>query len=184
VSTSLVTGRSLFLIGARGTGKSTLGPLLAGRLRLNWCDADVLLEQRCGRSIRQIFVEEGEAGFRDREALLLQELAQWPGHVIATGGGIVLRAENRVLLRRGPVVWLTAPAAVLWQRLQTDPSTTERRPNLAGGGLAEVEELLAVRTPLYAQCADLTVDTVEHTPDEAIQSIATWYENLPPKKWR
>jgi shikimate kinase len=169
----------IFLIGYRGTGKTTTARLLAEALGLPWIDADVLLEERHGRSVRQIFADEGEAGFRDKEAALLKELADRHGHVIATGGGVVLRPENRALLRRGTVVWLAAPPDVLWQRLQSDATTAERRPDLARGGLAEIEELLRVRTPLYAACADWQVDTSSCAPEEAARLILDWLRERP-----
>jgi len=150
----------LFLIGYRGSGKTTVARLLAERLGWIWSDADDVLEARHGRSIRQIFAEEGETGFRDKEAALLAEFCNLQQHVVATGGGVVLRPENRQRLREaGRVVWLTADAQTLWRRLEHDAATTERRPALTVGGLAEIEELLAVREPLYRACADLVVDT-------------------------
>src|SRR5262249_22264322 len=109
----------LFLIGYRCTGKTTVARLLAERLGWDWLDADELLEPRHGGTIRQIFAEEGEAGFRDKEAALLTELCRCRQTVIATGGGVILRAENRQRLREaGLACWLTADAATLWQRLQ------------------------------------------------------------------
>src|SRR5947209_6786761 len=147
------TGKPLlFLIGARGSGKTAVAQILAQRLQCAACDADALLEVRAGKTIRQIFAEEGEAGFRERESAMLREIADRRNHVIATGGGVVLRPENRELLRRGRVVWLHAAPAVLWQRMQADATTAERRPNLAEGGIAEVEALLRARIALYEGC--------------------------------
>jgi shikimate kinase len=139
----------LFLIGYRGSGKTTVGRLVADRLGLDFLDADSVLEDRYGRTIREIFAAEGEAGFRDKEAAVLAELCARTRTVIATGGGIVLREENRQRLNRhGFVAWLTADPAMLLARIQADPTTVERRPALVGGGPAEVEQLLAVREPL------------------------------------
>src|SRR5690348_9819218 len=108
----------LFLIGPRGSGKSTIARLLAHELGWSWLDADEVLEKNCGQSIRSLFATEGEAGFRDREAAVLAELCRLQRHVLATGGGVVLRESNRELLRAGGrVVWLTADIETLWQRL-------------------------------------------------------------------
>jgi shikimate kinase len=165
-------GSPIFLIGYRGTGKTTIAQLLAARRGWQWLDADASLESRHGRSIRQIFAEEGEAGFRDKEGALLLELCRLTDHVIATGGGIILRPAHRELLRAsGTVVWLTASAATLWQRIQADVTTAERRPNLTGGGLAEVEQLLRFREPLYKECAHLTASTEERTPQGVVEII-------------
>ncbi|HEV3263561.1 MAG TPA: shikimate kinase [Gemmataceae bacterium] len=167
---------SLFLIGYRGTGKTTVAGLLAERLGWQWADADQVLEARGGRNIRRIFAEEGEAAFRLMEAAVLEELCRLRRHVIATGGGVVLREANREQLRAaGRVVWLTADAATLWQRLRQDTTTTQRRPDLTVGGLAEIEQLLAAREPLYHACADLRVDTTCLTAVEAARAIlAHW----------
>lgn len=160
-------GPLVFLIGARGTGKTTVARLLAARLGWPWIDADNVIEQTFGRSVRDIFAEEGEAGFREKEARVLAALCDRRRHVIATGGGVVLRADNRARLRQaGKVVWLTADAGTLWQRLQGDPSTAARRPNLSVGGLAEVAETLRVREPLYRACADWAVATEARSPEE------------------
>src|SRR5262249_35187521 len=102
----------IFLIGYRGSGKTTVARMLAQRLGWTWLDADEELERRAGRTIRTIFAEEGESGFRDREATLLEELAGRRECVVATGGGVVLRETNRQRLRTtGVIVWLTADAA-------------------------------------------------------------------------
>jgi shikimate kinase len=162
-----VRERRLFLIGYRGTGKTTVARLAAARLGWDWCDADELIETQAGRTIRDIFAAEGEAGFRDRESAVLAELCQLDRHVIATGGGVVLRPENRARLRdAGRVVWLTADAQTLWRRLQEDAATEERRPPLTVGGLEEVEELLRRREPWYRACADEVVCTVGRSPEE------------------
>jgi shikimate kinase len=162
----------LFLIGYRGSGKTTVGRLVADRLGWAFLDADAVLEERYGRTIREIFAAEGEAGFRDKEAAVLADLCTRTDTVIATGGGIVLRDENRRLLKRhGFVAWLTADPLTLLARIQADHTTTERRPDLAGGGLAEVEQLLAVREPLYRACADVVVPVGALSPERAADAI-------------
>lgn len=163
---------NLFLIGYRGTGKSTVARLLAGQLGWDAVDADAILEARQGRSIRAVFAADGEAGFREHEASLLEELCRGRHQVVATGGGVILRADNRQRLREaGGVVWLTADASTLWQRLQGDPTTGERRPTLTVGGLEEIEQLLRVRHSLYDACADWTVSTVGRSPAEVVRAI-------------
>src|SRR4051794_15326813 len=171
----------IFLVGYRGSGKSTVARLLAGRLGWGWVDADHVLEGRAGRSIREVFAAEGEAGFRDRESAVLTDLCRLERHIIATGGGVVLRQANRDLLRRsGRVVWLAADADTLWERLRGDAATGERRPPLAGGGRAEVEEVLGFREPLYRACADLTVRTAGRTPEAVVDEIlAAWFAHRP-----
>lgn len=161
-----------FLIGYRGAGKTTVARLLAERLGWAWVDADQVLETRDGRTIREIFAAEGEAGFRDKETALLTELCSLKQHVIATGGGVVLRLENRLEMQRsGRIAWLVADPPTLWRRLQNDISSQERRPALTTGGLAEIEELLIVREPLYHACADVTVDTTGRSPEEVVSAI-------------
>src|SRR5215469_1972255 len=162
----------LFLIGPRGSGKSTVARLLAHELGWDWLDADEVLEKRCGQSIRSLFAAEGEAGFRDREAAMLVELCRLQQHVIATGGGVVLRESNRELLRAsGCVVWLTANVETLWQRLQGDNATTERRPDLLGGGREEIAEIMRIRETLYRECADFIVETAGRSPTEVVAEI-------------
>ena len=165
----------LFLIGLRGSGKSTVARLLARQLGWDWLDADAELEKRYGWSIRGIFAAEGEAGFREKESAILAQLCRLPRHVIATGGGIVLREDNRELLRSsGRIVWLTADGETLWQRVQADRTTAERRPPLTIGGRAEMEEILHLREPLYRQCADYVVNTAAREPNAIAAEILSW----------
>jgi shikimate kinase len=171
----MTTPDSIILIGYRGTGKTSVARLLADKLGWSWVDADEYLEQLCGRTIRAIFQTEGEAGFREREAAVLAELCGREHQVLATGGGAVLRADNRERLRRsGLVVWLTADAETIWQRLQADVTTAERRPALTVGGRAEIEDLLSRREPFYRACAQLVIDTVGRTPADVADLILTY----------
>jgi shikimate kinase len=162
----------VFLVGYRGTGKSTVARLLAHHLGWAWVDADDVIESRAGRTVRQVFEVEGEAGFRRRESAVLEELCGLREHVVATGGGVVLSAANRERLKAaGRVVWLTADAATIRRRLEKDRTTAERRPVLTVGGLAEIKELLRAREPLYRAVADLTVDTAGRPPEEIAAAI-------------
>jgi shikimate kinase len=162
----------IFLIGPRGSGKTTMAKLLAARLGWGWLDADAVLEERAGQSIRSIFAAEGEAGFREREAHILAELCRLDRHVVATGGGVVLRPDSRALLAAsGWVVWLTADADTLWQRMQEDASTAERRPDLSVGGRDEVVAVLSRREPFYRSCAHATFPTAGQTPEALVEAI-------------
>jgi shikimate kinase len=164
---------NLFLIGYRGSGKTTVAAALANQLGWPWIDADEELERRAGKTIRQIFAGGGESAFRDLESAVVAELARLEGHIIALGGGVILREQNRqAIAGRGKVIWLQAAPEVLMSRIQSDATTAARRPNLTGaGGLAEIRSLLAERTPLYAACADLTIHVEDKTPPEIARQI-------------
>jgi shikimate kinase len=180
---------NLFLIGYRGSGKTTVAAALAERLGWPWLDADVELERRAGKTIKEIFAEEGERAFRDRESATLADLAKEDGRIIALGGGAVLREENRgAIAGRGKVVWLRASPETLQRRIHADPTTAARRPNLtAQGGLAEIRDLLAQRSPLYTAWADTVVEAEDQSPAEiagaicrqlALESTATSKANI------
>lgn len=164
----------IFLIGYRGTGKSTVARDLADQLGFEWIDADPVVEQEASKTIAEIFASEGEVGFREREASVVSALARKRSTVVALGGGAVLRDDNcRAIKGVGPVVWLTASVDTILQRIANDLTTSTRRPNLtASGGRAEIEELLALRTPRYRQCATLVVDTEGKTSAEVAAEIA------------
>lgn len=175
----------IFLIGYRGTGKSTVARLVASRLKLDSLDADEELERRAGKSIAHIFADEGEAAFRDLETEILADVVNQDNFlVVALGGGVVLREENRrrLLGERpsvGPtchsVVWLRANVDTLASRIAADTLTAARRPNLtASGGRAEIEQLLAAREPHYRDCADFEVDTEGKTPEQVADEIVAW----------
>jgi shikimate kinase len=172
---------NLFLIGARGSGKSTVGRLLADRLGWTFADADLILEVKTGRSVRAIFGDYGEAGFRDLESNLLAEICQGARQVVATGGGVVVRPGNRALLRAtGTVVWLSDPADVLRSRLVIDPKT-DQRPALTPAGansLTEIEQILQLRRPLYEACSDLTITTAGKAPETVMQEILAFLKDV------
>ena len=163
----------IYLIGPRGSGKTTVGRLLAGRLGWSFVDMDDVIESAAGRTIAEIFVTEGEAGFRDREAAALAELAHRPDHVIATGGGIVLRPESRLRLSEsGYCAWLTAPAETLWDRIRADIATPARRPALTGlSPLDEIRHVLATREPLYRSVAHQSIPTDRQSPEAVVSAI-------------
>lgn len=164
--------QTIVLIGPRGSGKSTVGLLLANRTGLPFVDADFELEKRAGRTIREIFASDGEAAFRDLEAEMLDDLLGRGSIVLATGGGVVIRPENRQkICAAGFVVWLTGSVEALWQRVQADPETASRRPDLGVGGTEEIARTIAQREPLYCECADLTVVTDGRSPEQIVNDI-------------
>ena len=164
---------NLFLIGYRGSGKTTVAAALAELLGWPWIDADTELERRVGKTIKQIFADQGELAFRDLESTILGDLVAGEQQIVALGGGVVLREQNRrALASRGQIVWLRASPEVLFARINDDATTAERRPNLTGqGGLAEIRNLLAERTPLYSACADLTIDAENRSPADIARQI-------------
>jgi shikimate kinase len=149
--------RNIFLVGLMGAGKTTVGRQLARHLRKQFIDADQEIVRRTGVPISTIFEIEGEAGFRAREAQVLEDLSALDEVVLATGGGVVLRPDNRTRLSaRGFVIYLCAQPRDLHLRTRHDKA----RPLLqTGDPLARLEELFAARDPLYREVADLVVDT-------------------------
>jgi shikimate kinase len=163
----------IYLIGARGSGKTTVGRLLAARLGWSFVDMDDVIESAAGETIAEIFAGEGEAGFRDREAEALAQVASRPDHVIATGGGIVLRPDSRSrLCGTGYCVWLTAPPETLSERIRVDAATAVRRPALTGlSPLDEMRHVLAAREPLYRSVAHQSIATDTQSPEAVVSAI-------------
>jgi len=148
---------NIFLVGMMGAGKTTVGRVLGRRLKLRFVDSDREIEARCGVKIPVIFEIEGEAGFRAREAAVIEELTALEGIVLATGGGAVLAERNRrCLAERGIVVYLSAKPEDLYERVRHD----RNRPLLAGAEpLARLRELHLQRDPLYRSVAHIVLDT-------------------------
>jgi len=165
------TAPLICLIGYRGSGKTTVAKNLSQIIGWPWIDADDVLEQRAGKTIKEIFAEGGEPAFRDWETATVVDLTRQDRVILALGGGAILREENRQAIRRGLVIWLQADPQTIFQRTSADPLTAQRRPNLTAGGIAEIEELLAARASLYHECADHAVETAGHTPDQVVQQI-------------
>ena len=163
----------LFLIGPRGSGKTTVARLVAEGLGHAWIDADAELERRTGRTVAEVFAAEGQERFRAIESEILAGLCGRERLVVATGGGAVLSADNRARMRAaGRVAWLMADAATLWSRIAADPTTAARRPALAGGGMQEVAQVLAAREALYRECAHAVVQTAGRSPEEVAALVA------------
>lgn len=161
--------KSIALIGMMGAGKSTVGRRLGAQLGRDFIDVDRELEARCGVSITTIFELEGEAGFRRREQALIDELTARPGLVLATGGGVVTGATNRLLLAaRCTVVYLHTTVQEIWLRTRRDKG----RPLLqTENPRARIAELLTVREPLYREIATITVETGRQPVDRVVAAI-------------
>jgi shikimate kinase len=149
--------KNIFLVGPMGAGKSAVGRHLARELRVAFVDSDDEIESRTGVDIAFIFEKEGEAGFRKREAVVIDDVTRLENVVLATGGGAVILPENRTHLgSRGYVVYLYT--SVEQQLVRT--AKGRERPLLENGDRRKVlEELLAIRDPLYREIADLVVET-------------------------
>ena len=155
-------GRSLYLVGMMGSGKTSTGRPLAERLGYGFVDADAVIEQAAGCSIPEIFERDGEAGFRSLESQVLSAISQRHSLVVATGGGVVTQQENWGLLHSGIVIWLDVVPEQLMERLRSDNTV---RPLLQTADPdAALNALLEQRRPLYAE-ADLTVVINEETPE-------------------
>jgi shikimate kinase len=151
------TPGSLFLTGPMGAGKSTIGRQLSKQLDLPFHDSDHEIEARTGVDIPLIFDLEGEAGFRKRESVVIDELTQLPGIVLATGGGAILDPANREHLgNRGKVIYLHASVNQQLKRTRMD----RNRPLLqTEDPRARLEELMAIRDPLYREITSVVIDT-------------------------
>jgi shikimate kinase len=168
---------NLFLIGFRGSGKTTIGPAVANLLQTEFIDLDDWIQTKENKTIAQIFSEFGENHFRQLERKYLVQVAQFQNTVISCGGGIVLNSENRECLKNSAkCVWLKASASFLMKRIESDPATARTRPKLTQfGGLPEIEQLLAEREPLYADCADYSIWVENRTVDDLASEIANWW---------
>jgi shikimate kinase len=156
------------LIGPPGSGKSTVGPLLAARLRTSFADTDDLVERELGKPVADIFLTDGEAAFRVAErAAVASALASHPG-VLALGGGAVMDPQSRRLLAGHRVVYLETSFAVLASRVGLGSA----RPLLAGNPRSRLRALLAERVAVYQALAMVTVTTDGREPGEIAQEIA------------
>ncbi len=162
--------RNIFLIGPMGSGKTTIGRIVARKLGLEFHDCDQELEKLTGASVNLIFDVEGEAGFREREARLLSRFAEMKGVLVATGGGVVTVKENRKLLQcSGLVVWLRTTVDQQLKRLSHDKSrpllqTTDR--------VLRLEQLARERDPLYRGLADLAFSSPDLSPKIAARALS------------
>ena len=162
---------NVYLMGFMGSGKSTVGRLLARRLGREFVDTDNLIEERTGKSIAGIFRAKGEAHFRELETLCITEVAKQKNLVVALGGGAPLKEENWQMLKRtGLSIYLKVAPQTVWERTQDDPD----RPLIAGKSRKEKLErialLLEFREPYYSR-ANIVVENNHNNPDETVEGI-------------
>ena len=160
---------NIFLVGLMGSGKTTIGKLIAKKLRYKFIDTDLLMEEKTGVKVPLIFEYEGEEGFRKREAKILSEVLRLDNIVLATGGGIVLSDNNRQQLKeRGNVIYLNAEINELAKRLSNDKT----RPLLQNTDIKEkLKELMGHRSFLYESIADSIIQTKNKRAPEIANEI-------------
>lgn len=172
----------VILLGYRGSGKSTVATELSDRLAWQSVDTDDRVRERFGGvSIAEIWAQHGEPRFREVEVEVAREVIEQPQHVIALGGGTVMQVRAREAIQAlNPSqvlrVYLYAPAAVLFRRIRGDTQTEAQRPSLtgqtqAGGGLSEIEAVLAERDATYRSVADVVIDVSDASPVEIVEQI-------------
>ncbi len=163
-------GFNVVLVGLMGSGKSTVGRMVAHSLGFGFADTDTLISEAAGQTIPDIFAAEGEDGFRARETAALRSLVGRDGMVIATGGGIVTRPENLPLLKRlGFVVWLNADPGVLYRRTAHSHDRPLLRNEDPAGTLLRLHE---ARSPLYAEASDMKITTDDFSPQDVAYGVA------------
>ena len=166
---------NIVLIGFRGTGKSTVGNLLAKRLERDFIDSDKYIESSTGKTIKCIFEEDGEEGFRKIETGIIAELSKVDNKVISAGGGAVLKEENvRNLKDNGFLVLLEATPEIIHNRIAQDEKTTQQRPSLTDKKpLDEIKHLIAKREHAYKNAADFTINTSYVSCEDIVNEIIT-----------
>jgi shikimate kinase len=170
-----IAAQNIALVGFRATGKSTIGRILAEKLGYTFVDMDEELVARFGTDIHNWVQEHGWEAFRDAEAQLLAELAGHIRQIVATGGGVVIREDNREQLKTNFfTIWLQTSEENIQARLSQDPKTRSQRPALTELSLREeITAILQQRTPWYRETADLILATDAQDPAELVKSILT-----------
>ena len=163
------------LIGYRGSGKTTVGRQLAERLGHPFIDADDLIVARAGKSIREIFEQDGEPVFRDYESLILKDVLSRIHHVVSVGGGAIEREANRKLFGAGKhrVIYLRCDSDELLRRISADGQTAASRPALTrfAGGIKEITTVLARREPVYRSVMTEEIDVTHLSPSQVVDRI-------------
>ena len=166
---------NIVLIGFRGTGKSTVGKLLAQRLERDFVDSDKCIESAAGKTIKSIFEDVGEKGFRKIEADIITELSKMDNTVISAGGGVVLKEENvKILKSNGFLILLEATPEIIHNRITQDEKTTQQRPSLTEKKpLDEIKHLITKREHAYKNAADYTINTSYVSCEDIVKEIIT-----------
>jgi len=169
---------NIVLIGCRCSGKTAVGRVLADELGMGFADTDVLIEEDAGESIEAVISTKSWDHFRNLERDLIEKISKKDHQVIATGGGVVVNQKNvKDLKRDGWVVWLDAEPRVLKERMDKEQQSGNVRPSLTGADpLAEIEEVMNGRRPMYQEAGDFMVDTTRLSKPEAAVLIM---KNLP-----
>jgi shikimate kinase len=178
-SPTSLPGAHLYLCGYRGTGKTSVAAVLSQRLQMSWVDMDVEIEAHAGKTIREIFAEGGEPRFRDLESEVLEKWSTAKPHIIALGGGAILRPANRATIARtGRCVWLTATPETILSRTQSDTTSGQRRPALTDRDpLDEIRTLLAARESSYRAAANAQFSTDSLDLDQIAVQIVRWWND-------
>lgn len=168
--------KNIIIIGPMGVGKTTIGVSLAKELKLNFFDSDMEIINNTGVSIDHIFDIEGEDGFRIRETKILEEISKKSGAVIATGGGIVMSATNRKILKKtGLIIYLKSSIKELAKRT----SNCKNRPiiNKSDNIETTIKDIIKKREPLYKEIANLEIDTTKYSYKNLIKKIVNYVQN-------
>ncbi len=171
---------NIVLIGFRGTGKSTVGKLLAKRLKRDYVDTDEYIESTTGKTIKDIFEEEGEEGFRKTEVETIAKLGKMDNKIIAAGGGVVLKDENvKNLKSNGFLILLEATPEIIHDRIRQDAKTKQQRPSLTNkNSFDEIKHLIDKRQPLYENAANYTINTSYVSCGNIVEEIITVIRSL------
>jgi shikimate kinase len=166
---------NIVLIGFRGTGKSTVGKLLANRLERDFIDTDDYIESSTGKTIKDIFEKEGEESFRKTEAETIAKLSKMDNKVIAAGGGIVLKDENvKNLKSNGFLILLEATPEIIHDRISQDEKTSQQRPSLTNKeSFDEITHLIDKRQQFYENAANYTINTSYVPCEDVVREIIT-----------
>ncbi|MBL1210150.1 shikimate kinase [Geminocystis sp. GBBB08] len=165
---NILRGLNVYLIGMMGSGKTTVGELLAKKIHYRFLDTDAIIEKITHKTINQIFAQEGESSFRTLESNILKEVSAYIRTVIATGGGIIMSQDNWSHLRDGMIIWLDVPVDVLVKRLAND----DTRPLLHQEDLtAKLTDLREKRESLYQQADIILNISDQDTPEDIVEKL-------------